>query len=259
LPLARERRVAVVTGASSGIGAAIARAFATRGWKCVLLARREELLRTLAEEIDGEYELCDVGDREAVEQIASSVLERHPRLGLLVNNAGIPSRGNFIQSDPEPIEEVMRVNYFGSVWSLRAFLPGLEADAPSHVVNVVSIAGTVSVPSAGPYNASKHAQLAFSRATAAQLERRGVHVHTVHPGLVETEGFPQRRRFGSPLLRRLVVEPERVAERVVGAVERNRRESYVPSWYRPAALAQAAAPALVTRALAARNARRKQH
>ena len=143
-------RVAVVTGGSSGIGAAIARALAQRGWRCVLVARGEDRLRPLAEEVGGEFEVCDVGDREAVDRMAAAVLERHPKLGLLVNNAGIPARTGFIDGDPERIDLVTRVNYLGGVWCLRALLPGLLADTPSDVVNVASAAGTVTAGTSGP-------------------------------------------------------------------------------------------------------------
>ena len=242
-------RVAVVTGASSGIGAAIARELARRRWLCVLVARREERLRTLAEEIAGEFELCDVGDRAAVEATAARVVERHPRIGLLVNNAGIAARATFLDGDPERLEQVMRVNFFGAVWCLRAFLPALEAAAPSDVVNIVSVAGTVALGPSGPYAASKHAQIAFSRSTSAQLRSRGVRVHTVNPGFVETEGFPQHRRFGG-LAGRLVIEPEVVARHVMRVIERDRRETFVPGWYRVAAVAQGLAPGLLARASA---------
>lgn len=238
--------VAVVTGGSSGIGAAVARALRGRGWDCVLLARGEERLRPLAEELGAEWELCDVGDREAVERVAGGVVARHERISLLVNNAGIPGRGTFLRATAEKIEEVTRTNYLGGVWCLRAFLPALEAAAPSDVVNVVSVAGTVATGSGGPYTSSKHAQLAFSRSVAAELRPRGVRVHTILPGFVETEGFPQRTRFG-PRLSTLVVEPELVAERVLAALDRDRREVFVPRWYRIAPLAQALAPGLVAR------------
>jgi NAD(P)-dependent dehydrogenase (short-subunit alcohol dehydrogenase family) len=236
--------LALVTGGSSGIGAAVARALRGRGWELVLLARGEDRLRPLADELGAEWELCNVGDRAAVERVAAAILERHPRVSLLVNNAGVPGRGTFLSSTPERIEEVARTNYLGGVWCLRAFLPALEAAAPADVVNVVSVAGTVAAGSGGPYTASKHAQLAFSRSIAAELRPRGVRVHTILPGFVETEGFPQRKRFGARL-GTLVVEPELVAERVLAAVDRDRAEIFVPRWYRIAPLAQALAPRLV--------------
>ena len=239
--------VAVVTGGSSGIGAAVARSLAGRGWQCVLLARGEERLRPLAEELGAEWETCDVGDREAVNRVAETILARHPEIALLVNNAGIPGRAGFLGLPPERIEAITRTNYLGNVWCLRALLPALESAAPSDVVNVVSVAGTVASGSSGPYAASKHAQLAFSRSVRNELSPRGIRVHTVLPGLIETEGFPQRSRFPNRLMRALVAEPELVAERILRAVERNRKELFVPRWYRVAPLAQALVPGLVAR------------
>jgi short-subunit dehydrogenase len=243
--------LAVVTGGSSGIGAAVARSLRGRGWELVLVARGEERLRPLAEELEAEWELCDVGDREAVDRTAAAIVERHPRISLLVNNAGVPSRGSFLQATPERIEEVTRTNYLGSVWCLRAFLPALEAAAPADVANVVSVAGTVAAGSAGPYTASKHAQLAFSRAVTGELRPRGIRVHTILPGFVETAGFPQRKRFGR--LATLVAEPELVAERLLAAVEHDRREVYVPHLYRAVGLVQGLTPGLVARVLARRG------
>jgi uncharacterized protein len=240
------RRIAVVTGASSGIGAEIARALAAQDWHCVLVARREDRLRELADEIDGEYELCDVTDRDTLAAVAA----RHPHVNLLVNNAGIPGRANFLDADPEQIERVMKTNYLGSIWCLRAFLSALEAAAPSDVVNIVSVAGTVALPASGPYAASKHAQLAFSRATAVQLRRRGVRVHTVKPGFVETEGFPQSWLPGR--VQRLVIGPEQVAAHVVASLEHGRGETSVPRYYGIAGVVQALAPNVLSRGMANR-------
>jgi NAD(P)-dependent dehydrogenase (short-subunit alcohol dehydrogenase family) len=248
VPIA-EPRVAVVTGGSSGIGGAIARRLAEDGWLCVLLARGEERLRALAEEIGAEYEVCDVSDREAVEQVAETVLARHPRLSLLVCSAGIPGRRGFLRADPEVIEQVVRTNYLGSVWAVRAFLPGLEAAAPSDVVTIVSVAGLVAFPASGPYSAAKHAQLAFSRAITADLRPRGIRVHTVSPGFVETEGFPQQGFLEMPVLGRLVLWPHQIARHVEHVLEHGRRETVVPAWYRIAPLAQALVPGLVHRAV----------
>jgi short-subunit dehydrogenase len=242
-------RVAVITGASSGIGEAVARALAERGYLCVLLARREDRLRALAEELGGEYEVCDVGDREQVEAVAARVLERHPQIALLVNNAGIPARMNFFGPDPEPIEAVTRVNYLGAVWTARAFLPGLKAAAPSDLVNLVSVAGMIAVGGGGPYAASKHALIGFSRAVQPELARDGIRVHTVCPGFIHTEGFPQTRFTRRRLLKPFVPGPEFVAKHVLRALDKNLREVVVPWWYRPLALVPTVAPGLTARVL----------
>jgi uncharacterized protein len=212
----------------------------------VLLARREDRLRALAAELSGEYEVCDVGNRADVDRVATAVMERHPRIDLLVNNAGIPGRRAFTSIEPDRIEEITRVNYLGSIWCLRAFLPALEAASPSDVVNIVSVAGTIATGS-GPYSASKHAQLAFSRIVTTELRPRGISVHTVNPGFVETEGFPQATVLRSVLLRRAVVGPDHVARHVLKTIDRDRRETFVPRWYRVAAITQALAPGLVAR------------
>jgi uncharacterized protein len=241
------QRLAVVTGASSGIGAEIVRALARRDWHCVLLARHEERLKPLAEETGGQYELCDVTDRAAVDETAARIVERHPKVHLLVNNAGIPARASFLEGDPAQLEAVLHTNYLGGIWCLRAFLPALEAAAPSDVVNIVSVAGTVALPDSGPYAGSKHAQLAFSRATAAELRPRGIRVHTVKPGFVRTEGFPQSWLPGPA--QRLVIGPERVADHVVASLEHGRGETTVPRYYGIASAMQALAPNVLSRVL----------
>jgi short-subunit dehydrogenase len=245
-------RIAVITGASSGIGEATARLLARKSWRCILVARRGDRLRALADEIGGEVELCDVGDRDAVEAMAARVLERHPAVHLLVNNAGMPARGTFLVVEPELVRRVMDVNYLGGVWCTRALLPGLRwaasAGADAHVVNVVSVAGTTAFAPAGAYAASKHAQLAFSRSLAAALRGSGIAVHAVLPGFVETEGFPQKGVLKSRLLGRFVIQPPRVAEAVVTAVEKGKREVTVPWFpYRLVSIVQVLAPGVVGR------------
>jgi short-subunit dehydrogenase len=242
----------VITGGSSGIGAALARKLAGRGWQCVLLARGLERLRQVAAELEGEAETCDVSDREAVEGAAARVGERHPAVHLLVLAAGIPGRKGFLELEPERIEEVLRINYLGSVWSLLAFLPLLDAGAPSDVVTVASVAGTVAVPTSGPYSASKHAQLAFARSVAAELAPRGIRMHAINPGPVPTPGFPQDRLEDKAWSRLVLRSPEQVADAVVRAVERGRPEVAVPRGLRVVAAAQALFPGTLARVTAKR-------
>jgi NAD(P)-dependent dehydrogenase (short-subunit alcohol dehydrogenase family) len=239
-----QRRVAVVTGASSGIGAEIARLLTARGDLCVLLARRVDRLQEVADELGAEAEPCDVSDRAAVEAVAARVLERHPRIDVLVNNAGVAGRTRFLDGDPEVIERLIRINYLGAVWCLRAFFPGLQAAAPSDVVNIVSVAGVVAGPPSGPYSASKHAELAFSRTVAAELRSERIRVHTVKPGFAETEGFPQA--WLGPRARRLVIGPEDVAAHVLRSLEDGRGESTVPWFYAPLGALQDVMPNLFT-------------
>ena len=240
-------QVAVVTGGSSGIGAATARLLTARGWHCVLIARGAPKLAEVAAEIGAEADACDVSDRAQVDEAAARIAERHPAVGLLVNNAGFTGRRGFLELDPEETEQIVDTVYLGSVWCVRAFLPLLEAARPSDVVNVVSVAGTFAHGASGPYSAAKHAQLAFSRSIHAELAGRGVRVHTVNPGPVETPGFPQRHLLSRRMGSRMVLQPERIAETIVRAVERDRAEVVVPRYLRVAGAIQALAPGTVAR------------
>ena len=250
----RGRRVAVVTGGSSGIGEATARLLTRRGWHCVLLARGEERLRAVAEELGGE---CGGLRRRRPRGRRARRRRGHasatPRSACSSTTRAIPGRGGLPRAPTRSsIEYVLRVNYLGSLWCLRAFLPALEAAAPSHVVNVVSVAGTVAYPGSGPYGASKHAQLAFSRGVAA---RAGVEKHPrpydpSRPG--RDRGLPAApqpaQRAGPPL----VAEPALVAERIVARGRarppRDLRPAVVPERRRSL---QALAPSLVARVGAA--------
>ena len=244
-------RVAVVTGASSGIGEATARELARRGWHCVLLARRADRLDALVHEIGGDSEVCDVRNRAQVDEVAGRVLAGHPAITLLVNNAGVPGRATFVSASPDTVERVLETNYLGGVWCTQAFMPGLRAAARAggaHVVNVVSVAGTIAFAPAGPYAAAKHAQLAFSRSLAATLRPEGIQVHTILPGFVETEGFKPRTTLRNPLMRRFVIDADKVAVAIAKAVEKGKREVTIPWFpYRLVSIGQALFPGLLAR------------
>jgi short-subunit dehydrogenase len=221
----------------------------------VLLARRADRLEAIAKEIGAEWEACNVRDRAQVDEVAARVLERHPAVALLVNNAGVPGRGTFVSTSPETIERVTETNYLGCVWCARAYMPGLEgaaATGKAHVVNVVSVAGTIAFAPAGPYAAAKHAQLAFSRSLTATLRPEGIHVHTLLPGFVETEGFTPRSNLRSGLMRRFVLDADDVARAIVKAVDRGRKEMTVPWFpYRPVSIFQALFPGVLARLVGA--------
>lgn len=244
-----QKRVAVVTGASSGFGAAVARKLAQNGWHCVLVARRRDRLERVAAETGGEIEVCDVTERDDVYAMAEQIASRHDAIKLLVNNAGMPGRGGFLDLEPERIEQVIRTNYLGNVWVLLSLVSLLEAAAPSHVVSVSSVAGVIAGGAGGPYTASKHAQTVFSRSIASELEPKGIRVHTLKPGFAETEGFPQDRFTTNPIARRMVLSEEDVADAILRIVKRNRREMFVPKIYAPPAMLYGLMPTTMSRVL----------
>jgi short-subunit dehydrogenase len=243
--------IAVVTGASSGIGAATARRLAREpDAKLVLVARREERLRELADELGGATVVAvDLLDEEAPARVREAVEREHGgRLDLLVNNAGSAWRGRFGDTGWEHVRRHMELNFEAVLRLTEALLPLLRDSAPSAIVNVSSTAGRVSRGNSGAYSASKFALAGWSDALYLEERRHGVHVGLVLPGFVATEGFPQEQLMGRRLTRWMVSRPEKVAEAIVAAGPGGRAERYVPRPYWLAAVARVLAPRLVRRA-----------
>ncbi len=214
--------VAVVTGASAGIGEATALLLARAGARVVLAARRLERLEALAERIaarGGEAlpVRCDVTVRADLEELAARTDEAYGRCDVLVNNAGIPGGGPFRTLTPEEIEHVVRVNVLGVMLGTHVFLPGMLERRRGHIVNVASLAGRFATPGSSVYGATKHAVVGFSESLYHELRPLGILVTAVNPGFTRTEGFPQT---GVP--RPLVMRPERVARTIVDAIRRDR-------------------------------------
>jgi short-subunit dehydrogenase len=224
--------VAVVTGASTGIGRATALALAAEGASVVLAARRETLLRELAGELaeGGGKALsvaCDVTSWVQVDGLRSRVEEAFGRCDVLVNNAGVPGGGRFADLSLEQIERVIRTNYLGVVYCTKALLPMMLEARKGHIVNVASLAGLFPVPGSAVYSSTKHAVVAFSEALYFELAAEGVLVTSVNPGLVRTEGFPQRDATRG--IR--VMRPEEVAAAVVEVVRSGAGpQRSVPRW-----------------------------
>jgi len=224
----------IVTGASSGIGAQLARDLAARGMRVALVARRGDRLETLAAEIragGGEAIAvrCDVGERGQVEAAVRDVADRYGRIDLLVNNAGYGRHVLFKDHDVADVERMMRVNYLGTVYATKAVLPTMRGARRGWIVNVSSVAGKLGQPDEAAYSASKFAVAGLSEALAYELAPFGIHVMTVYPALVRTEMFTpdviaRMPRAGSFL------EPPAFSAAVLRALERGRHEVTVPRY-----------------------------
>lgn len=248
-------RVAVITGASSGIGEAAARRLAREpALRLVLVARREERLRALAQEIGAgtTYVAADLTHDEAPERVAAHLREHHDgRLHLLVNNAGAAWRGEFADEGWANVRKTMTLNFDAQVRLTEALLPLLEAGAPSSIVNIGSTAGRVARAGSAAYSASKFALTGWSDGLYLEERSRGVHVGLVLPGFIRTEGFP-----ATELPSLIVSTPDKVAEAIVDCGLRGRAERYVPRPYALAAALRVLAPRLTRRVLSGGSAAR---
>ena len=244
--------IALVTGASSGIGEATARRLAREPeTKLVLVARREDRLRGLAEDLGGATVVAaDLTQPDAPARVAEAVESEHGRLDLLVNNAGAAWRGRFGEAGWENVQRHMELNFDAVLRLTEALLPILRRSAPSSIVNVASTAGRVSRGNSGGYSASKFALAGWSDALFAEERAHGVHVGLVLPGFVATEGFPQRELRDRALTRWAVSTPDKVAKAIIDVGPGGKAERYVPRPYWMAAAARTLAPRLVRRATA---------
>ncbi|GIG67944.1 SDR family NAD(P)-dependent oxidoreductase [Phytomonospora endophytica] len=188
------RPVAVVTGASSGIGAATARALAADGFHVVLAARRMERLTALAAEVDGTPVECDVTSPESVEALAGALDGLDVRV--LVNNAGGAFGADYVENaDIDGWRAMYEVNVLGAVRVTKALLPALVASGAGTVVWVSSTAGLIVYEGGGGYAAAKHAETAVAETMRLELSGRPVRVIEIDPGMVKTDEF-SLNRFG---------------------------------------------------------------
>ena len=222
-----EGRRAIVTGASSGIGRAIALELARQGAGVVAVARREERLVELAKEIGefgGQVEMV-TGDitEEATRRKAIDVARsRFGGLDILVNNAGVGAVGLFEDSDPRRVRTVMEVNFFATVELTRLALPLLHKGNKPIIVNVSSIVGLRGTPLNSEYSASKFAVQGFSESLRAELVKHGIDVLVVNPGTTQTEFFDNVvERTGEPAWpEHKAVTADAVAQKTVRAIRR---------------------------------------
>ena len=235
-------KVVLITGASSGFGEDAARQFAMEGCQVVLAARRAEKLQSIAAEIQsaGGEALAvpvDVNDRDQVQQMVQTVLNRYGRVDILFNNAGFGGVDWFENFKPERhIEAMIRVNLVGTMLVSHSVLPGMLKRREGHIINMASVAGLIASPLITTYAASKYGVRAFTDALRREVSPFGIKVSGIYPGPATTE-------FGKQLERTKVREKvnrsidvhmtsKYVARRIVEVAKYPRRSLVIPWWFR---------------------------
>ncbi|HVN86500.1 MAG TPA: SDR family oxidoreductase [Candidatus Binatia bacterium] len=244
---------ALITGASSGIGRGLALRFAKAGARVVLVARRVDLLDTLAAEIQAQggqaFVLpCDVADREQVFAAARQAVDHFGAIDVLVNNAGYGHHRRFLDWDLDDQERMMRVNYFGTLYWTKALLPQMVERRRGWLVFVASVGGKLGVPEETAYAASKFAMVGLAEALSLEVEDAGVHTLTVCPGTIHTEFFDEEAlRRMPPVARRMMVEVEPLIDAIMHALATGKHEITFPRFIGAGYIVRALAPGIMRR------------
>jgi hypothetical protein len=224
-------RVAIVTGASSGIGRETSLELARRGAVVVVVARRQALLEQLATECRAQSPACgflagDLGERAFAERVVAETVARHGRLDVLVNNAAVPCHKPIYEISADEAERVMRINFFSCLWTTFAAIPHMLRAGGGHIVNVSSFATKVVPTYETLYVASKFAMNGFSEGLWHDLAGSNIHVSLVYPGPIETGIWEKLERVSGYRGRRH--PPRVVVEGIFRAIERRIPEMVVP-------------------------------
>ncbi|MCF6094941.1 SDR family oxidoreductase [Microaerobacter geothermalis] len=228
-------KVIIITGASSGIGRATAVSLAKEGCILVLAARRtEELYNTLqlVKENGGTGITVptDVRDENDVRQMIEKTIQQFERLDVLINNAGFGKFAMLSDTELQDFEEMMNVNYMGTVRCTKHALPYLLKQRSGHIINVASIAGKVGTAKSTGYSATKHAVLGFTSSLRQELSGTGIHVSAVNPGPIDTPFFSISDPEGTykNRIKPFLIKPEAVAKKIVRLIKFPKREVNIP-------------------------------
>lgn len=221
-------KTVVITGASSGLGAALAHSFSKHGYKLIVIGRNEARLTELARRLDADWMKADV--EQEYETLVERIEQTFGPFDVFVNNAGMAEFDAVVDQDVRVIQETMTVNTLAPMVLSRASARTMRPGAT--IINVCSQAGRVPTPKSAVYAASKAALLQFSNALRLELKPKGIHVMTVNPGPIATPFFDRADKSGryASSVRGIMLNPDRLADRVVRAFKRREREVNAPRW-----------------------------
>jgi len=223
-----EGKVALVTGASRGIGAAVARALDGHGAKLGLASRSGDDLG-----LDAAAQPCDVRELDQLESIVAATVERFGRLDILIVNAGVGAYGPFLDLSLEHLDEMIDVNLKGTLYAVRAALPHLVESGRADIVTIASEAGRRGLPYEATYCASKFGQVGFTRALDHELREHGVRCTNVCPGGVATDFALDQGRGRTPEALPGMMTADDVAEVVLFVLTRPRNHRILETAFRP--------------------------
>jgi NAD(P)-dependent dehydrogenase (short-subunit alcohol dehydrogenase family) len=225
----------LVTGASTGIGAALAEGFAARGATVGICARRTDRLEEVLKRCqkyapDSRAWTIDLNDLDGLGAFAQRASQELGGIDVLVNNAGIPKRKPVFELTPEVVEAVMRINYFSPIRLTLALLPEI-VERRGRLVYLSSVAARLAPPAEGAYGASKAAISAWAESMQVDLRDTGVRVHVVYPGIIDTELFTLPDNDPLPNTGVEALPVEAIVEPVLTTIEQDRLEVAVPEWF----------------------------
>ncbi len=252
-------RVVLITGASQGIGAATARAFAERPVRLALMARSGQLLQSLADELNARPGVsvlplaADISDQQAVEQAVARTQEAFGAIDILVNNAGVGMRSPVGEIDLPLARQLFDINYWGAIYAIEAVLPAMRARKDGLIINISSIVGRRAMPNIGVYSGSKFALNALSESMRVELRPDNVRVVSFYPGVTETAFIRNHLTGDATAQSRGRVQPasaDQVGRAIVRAAQREPRDAYATLFDRLFVFSAAVAPWLMDRLLA---------
>lgn len=231
-------KIIVITGASSGIGQRVALKAAECGAVPVLLARSEDILRDTARsikekyDIDSPYYKADVSNIDELQAVFAEIYRSSGTVDILVNNAGFGIFDEVADADLGQMKAMFEVNVFGLVASTKMVLKDMLKKKSGHIINIASIAGKVATPKSSVYSATKHAVLGFTNSLRMEVRDSGIFVTSVNPGPIRTKFFDIADESGTYVknVQKYMLDPERVAEKIVDAMLTPKREINLPSW-----------------------------